>query len=71
MSFFLSHGPQVVITTMLILLFGFLGPVCDLRYFKSTILAFFCCPRLALNVQFGYFAIRAKVVVSTDLVSYC
>ena len=69
-SYFLSHSPQVVIAMVLIVLFGFLGPVCDLRYFKPTILAIFCSPRLALNLQFGYFAIRAKVVVSTDLISY-
>ena len=53
-------------TLILMAIFEFLGRVSDFRYLKPTILAFFDSSRLAKMVILGYFAIRAKVVVSRD-----
>ena len=43
-SFFICNVPKVLNTTIFIFLFGFLGPFCDLRYLKPTILAFLVVP---------------------------
>ena len=54
-SFFVNHGPQTLITLVLMILFEALGHVCDPRCLKLTILAFIGTPGLAQNGQFGVF----------------
>ena len=50
--------------TILVLmdLFDSFGHVCDHRYLKLVILAFFVVPDQLLMVTLEYFAIRAKVI---------
>ena len=54
-SCFVNHGPQMLTASVLMVLFEPLGHVCDPRYLKPTILAFFGSPRLAQNGHFGLF----------------
>ena len=54
-TFFVSHGPKMITTLVLIVLFEYFGHSCVLRYVKPTILAIFGSPRLAQNGQFGVF----------------
>ena len=69
-SCFVNSGPQMLTASVLMVLFEPLSHVCDLWYLKPTILPFLGAPRLAQNVQFGEFAIIAKIVGSGDPISY-
>ena len=54
-SFFINQGPKILAASILMVLFEALSHIYDLRYLKSTILAFLATPRLAQNGQFGVF----------------
>ena len=54
-SCFINHGPQMLTTSVLMILFEPLGHNCDPRYLKPTILAFLGIPRLAKNGRFIIF----------------
>ena len=59
---FVNHGPQMLTTSVLLVLFEPLPHDSDPRYLKPTILAFLGAPRLAQNGQFGVFATKAKLL---------
>ena len=46
-SFLVNHGPQILATSILMTLLDCLGHVCELRYLKPTIFAFFGSLKLA------------------------
>ena len=52
-SFFVSHGPQILTISVLMVLIVFLGHFCDHQNLKPTILTFFGIPRLAQTRHIG------------------
>ena len=65
-SFFINHGPQVLTTSVLMVLYESLGHVCNLRYAKATIYVFSVVLYYLKTVNSGYFANGAKEVGSRD-----
>ena len=59
---FVNHGPQMLTTSVLLVLFETLSHIFTPDTKKATILAFLGAPRLAQNGQFGIFATKAKLL---------
>ena len=54
-SFFVTHIPQMLAVSVLMVLFESLGHVSDLQYVNAIILAFSGSPRLAQTCNFRVF----------------
>ena len=66
-SFFVTHGPQMLTISVLMVLSESSGIFCEPRYLKLINLAFVMVPD---ELKMVIFVIRAEVVGSRDPISY-
>ena len=69
-SFFVTHGPQMLTISVLMVLSESSGNFCEPRYLKLIDLSFVMVPDELKIVYLENFVIRAKVVGSRDPISY-